>query len=123
MAAIGYKRPDDEQIIQALRASSGLVALAASKLGVNRRTLYNWFQEDPELLEALHDVRESMKDLAEGKLLQQVQEGNLTAIIYYLKTQARDRGYQEHSPNEAEGRDMRPFILEICPDTEPTDGG
>src|SRR6267142_4178475 len=89
------KRPDDAEILEALSASAGLIAPAARKFNVTRQTLYNWLREDDNLKENLNHIRESMKDLAEGKLLSLINENNITAIIFYLKTQAKDRGYSE----------------------------
>lgn len=41
------------------------------------------------------DARESMIDTAESMLYKQIGEGNTTAIIFFLKTQGRQRGYIE----------------------------
>ena len=41
------------------------------------------------------DVEEGLIDLCETKLMQQINEGNLTAIIFFLKTKGKQRGYIE----------------------------
>lgn len=43
----------------------------------------------------LDDYDESLGDLAESKLMMAINEGNLTAIIFYLKTKHKGRGYVE----------------------------
>jgi hypothetical protein len=39
------------------------------------------------------EVVEQNLDLAEHKLLGVINEGNMTAVIFYLKTKGRERGY------------------------------
>ena len=43
--------------------------------------------------EALHDARQKLIDTAEEWLFQRIEEGDTTALIFFLKTQGRSRGY------------------------------
>ncbi len=56
----------------------------------------------------MHDVRADCEatliDLAEGKLYSKINEGNMTAIIFYLKCKAKDRGYIERGQIEVTGK-------------------
>ena len=45
--------------------------------------------------QAIIDEKDSLKDMAENELLRQIRDGNTTATIFFLKTQAKDRGYVE----------------------------
>ena len=47
------------------------------------------------LKEVLSDAREDALDLAESKLMEAIRNGNLTAIIFFLKTRGKSRGYSE----------------------------
>ena len=49
----------------------------------------------PPLKEVLSDAREDALDLAESKLMEAIRNGNLTAIIFFLKTRGKSRGYSE----------------------------
>ena len=45
-------------------------------------------------------ARESSVDLAESELMKAIRAGNMTAIIFFLKTQGRSRGYVERSDHD-----------------------
>jgi hypothetical protein len=80
-----------------LQKTGGLLKPAAQKFHVDRRTVYVWIENSPELKQAMEDIRESMVDMSEGALFKQIQDGNPSAIFFHLKTQGRNRGYVEKS--------------------------
>ncbi len=57
----------------------------------------------------LAEARESSIDLAESKLIEAIKAGNLTAIIFFLKTQGKSRGYSERSEfgHTTDGKPLR----------------
>jgi hypothetical protein len=66
----------------------------------------------PTVREAITQAREDLKDFAESKLLRRIDDDDLTAIIFFLKTQAKDRGYVERA--EVTGADGGPLhIIEV----------
>lgn len=64
------------------------VSLACEKVGLSRNTVYRWCREDPEfkarLDEALESGVESVNDLAESKLIANINSGSMRAIQYWL---------------------------------------
>ncbi len=84
-----------DQIEAALKAKAGNISEAAKALGVSRTTFYRRIENSPHLQEMLTDSRESLVDIAESALLREVINGNITAIIFALKTQGKSRGYVE----------------------------
>jgi len=56
-----------------------------------------YIKDYPSVAEAATEARERMIDFAESKLYQNIKAGDNTAIIFYLKTQAKHRGYIERS--------------------------
>jgi hypothetical protein len=93
-----------EQITKALWASAGIKSVAAKKLGVAPSTMSGYVSRYPELNKVIEEIREKTIDLAESKLLQHINDGNLTAIIFYLKCQAKHRGYVQTSKVEHTGQ-------------------
>ncbi len=93
MGAIKTTVADIEPLIA---ETKGNVAVIARKLGVSRGTIWNRCTESPTLMQALEDARESMIDNAESMLYKKVLSGeDTTALIFFLKTQGRKRGYVE----------------------------
>jgi hypothetical protein len=91
------KKPSNEIIIRALEKSGGLIAPVAISFGVNRTSVYNWINDDIELKKAQMAAKEALYDMVEGKLIGNIKEGKEASIFFFLKTQCRNRGYQENS--------------------------
>lgn len=89
------KKPRTKMILDALTRTGGNVSATAQVLGVTRRSVYMWMAKDPKLREAQEDAKESLIDMAENKLFQAVKNGDMTAIIFTLKTIGKERGYME----------------------------
>lgn len=98
-----------KEAIEAVQGSRGFITTVAKKLGCTRGNIYALMKKYPTVKQAIDDERETLKDFAEGKLFQQIDEGNTTAIIFYLKTQAKDRGYVERQ--EVTGAEGGPVVV------------
>lgn len=83
----------EEQMIEAIRGSGGIVSLVARRLGGGRATVYRYCDRYPTVREALEEEREVLLDAAEQALFRAVERGKLKAIIFALKTLGKDRGY------------------------------
>ena len=91
------ERHDPETVIQAIRQHHGLLAPAARMLGYDRRTLYTYVKRH-QLESVIDEAREESLDWAEDYLWQQIAQGNLTAIIFFLKCLGKSMGYVERVP-------------------------
>ena len=86
---------------QALRASGGIYSAAsqwiAENIGVNysRQAIAKRVQASPELQKVLEDTIEETIDVAESRLQELIASGNVTAILFYLRTKGKHRGYTE----------------------------
>jgi hypothetical protein len=84
-----------KRMIEALKSTLGIVTAAAAKTGISRNTHYTWLQEDAEYKAEVDGIADMAIDFAESSLQRQIQDGNTTATIFYLKTKGKDRGYVE----------------------------
>lgn len=99
-------------MIKALQKTLGIVSEACEKVKISRKTHYEWLKKDSEYKEKVDDIDEASIDFVEGKLFQKINgirigkyiKGKLqiyevppsdTAIIFFLKTKAKKRGYIE----------------------------
>ena len=113
----------NDEIEQALRESQGVLSLAADKLSkiqpgrtVTRQCLFLRIKNSTYLSDVLDDVRQRVIDFAEVKLIEAVRAGDLKAIMFFLKTQAKERGYIEREEvTGAGGKDLHPVAM---PDIE-----
>lgn len=87
-------------MIEALEKSLGVVTSACKEAGIHRSTHYQWMQDDNEYKQAVENLKDLSIDFAESQLFKQIKEGNTTATIFYLKTQAKHRGYIERQEIE-----------------------
>lgn len=105
-----YAVPTDEQLKEALEATGGVQTAASAwikdHLGLvyKQQRISDRISKSEMLQEAVRAGRFKMADLAEVGLFRQIKSGNLTAIIFYLKCHAKERGYFEKSYNLVEGK-------------------
>lgn len=85
------------QMLKALADARGIVTIATKAVGISRRTHYEWLESDAEYKQAVEDINEDAIDFVESNLLNRIESGDTTAIIFYLKTRAKARGYTEKS--------------------------
>jgi hypothetical protein len=85
------------QIIEALQRARGMVYLAADLLKCDPATIYRRLKKSAELRAAHENTLERNLDAAEATLIKQIGEGNTTAVIFYLKTKGKHRGYVERT--------------------------
>lgn len=113
-----------KKLLQALEDHHGIVTNACKAVNVGRSTFYKWINEDEEFKKAVDDVQDVAIDFVESKLFQQIDEGNPTSTIFYLKTKAKKRGYIERQEIVHDGK-LDNTIVEwrIHKDEEPSDKG
>jgi hypothetical protein len=96
-------------MVRAIRDARGLVAVAARKLQIDRQTIYNRMQKSDAVKDAVAEAREFTTDVAEAKLFQAIEGGEAWAVCFYLKCQAKGRGYVETQRHELTGKDGGPI--------------
>lgn len=84
-------------VLKALEASLGVATQACKIAGVGRTQFYHWLATDEDFAQAVDDIQNIALDFAESKLHKLIENGNTTAVIFYLKTKGKNRGYVERS--------------------------
>lgn len=103
-----------QEVADAIIDAGGFVTKAARALGCSPVTVYSYINRHAKCREAVQEARERMLDAAESKLCQQILAGNMTAIIFYLKTQGKGRGYIERQ--EVTGTDGGAVTIRVVYD-------
>lgn len=82
-----------EQVLGAIKDTGGIKTEVCQRLNCGRRTIYLYIDRFPEIKEAFEEEEEKVLDMAESSLFAMIQNGDLTAIFYYLNNKGRRRGY------------------------------
>lgn len=81
---------DDKKILLEHLERTPIVQIACEKSGTGRSTYYRWIQSDiafaKKAKKALQRWVFLMNDMAESQLLKGMKDGNMTAIIFWLKS-------------------------------------
>ena len=102
-------------MLESIEKTLGVITQAAKLAGITRQAHYQWMQQDPEYKAAVEAITEVSLDFAESKLFELMQGAfsqtvtrdgeivnikdapNTSAIIFYLKTKGKHRGYVERT--------------------------
>jgi len=102
-------------LLAALEKSLGVVTTACRAAGVNRDTHYRWLKEDPEYAEQVASLADMALDFGESQLHKLMRDGNPAAVIFFLKTKGKSRGYVEGSELKVYTPDTAPSWLDGSP--------
>ncbi len=98
-----------EQIIEAIKATKGMVYVAARQLHCHPTTIYNYAKRYPSVQRAIDDERGFFLDTCELALAKAVANGEAWAICFSLKTLGKHRGYVERQ--EITGKDGGEIVV------------
>lgn len=83
------------KMLKALEKHLGNVSMACMDSGVGRTTHYEWMANDRDYNQAVTELKNVAIDFYESALHDRIKQGSDTAIIFALKTQGKERGWQE----------------------------
>ena len=112
------KRRNKERFLEALTKSLGIVSSAAKICGLSTGTHRNYKRDDMEYRRKVEDIEDMVLDYGESKLLELINEKNVAAVIFFLKTKGKKRGYIEQPgyevpPDESEFKMPKIEIVDI----------
>ena len=89
-----------EKIVQIYEKKGCNITATCSALGISRKTFYEWRAKKKKLAEALEEKEESIIDYAESKLVEHIQNDDIQALIFFLRTKGKKRGYVEKTESD-----------------------
>lgn len=97
-----------QMFLEALERSMGIQTPALKATGnLSPETVRQWREKDKEFAKKMDACKAVCGDFVESKLLQKIKDGDTTAIIFYCKTQLKERGYTERREiTGADGKDL-----------------
>lgn len=127
------------KLLDALEIHKGIVTSACKSIDCPRSTYYNYYNTDPEFKAAVDEIQDVAIDFVESKLMEKINgvtmldkemDGDAitytmppsdTAIIFYLKTKGKKRGYIERAEldHTTKGESLnKPKDLSVLTDDE-----
>jgi|LauGreDrversion4_2_1035121.scaffolds.fasta_scaffold1245743_2 hypothetical protein len=83
---------EQTEYLNLLTQVMGVESIALERSGTSKETLNKW-KENIFFLEGIKQVEERQLDYVENALFRLINEGNISAIQFYLKTKGKERGY------------------------------
>lgn len=101
-----------QSFLEALKASKGVIQSACDAIGISRRTALRWRKADPDFNEEVGSIMKDYQfDFVESRLMEKIKGGDTAAIIFYLKTKGKNRGYSEKAVPDAPAKAVPPEVL------------
>ena len=89
-----------EDIVKMYQKKGCNITATCTALGISRKTFYEWKEKKKKLAEGLEEVDESILDWAESKLQEHIGNNDLQALIFFLRTKGKKRGYVEKTETD-----------------------
>ena len=89
----GHRHYSTDEIIRAVELQCGSIVHIAQALGCSRAMIHARAAKEPRIRAAIDDARGLLVDEAETALAKLVEAGEMTAVIFALKTIGKGRGY------------------------------
>ena len=91
--------------LEALTETLGNITLASQKIGIERKTVYNWKNKDVDFANAIDEIQqEYVVDYVESKMIKKINEGESSMIMFYLNNKAKHRGYGQQRQSQDDRR-------------------
>lgn len=88
--AISIRMIQEKKLLIEQIEKTPVIQIACEKTWVGRSTYYRWMTEDKKFAKVVKESMarwvQTMNDMAESQLLKNIKDGNMTAIIFWLKS-------------------------------------
>ena len=89
-----------ETIVKIYEKKGCNITATCTALGISRKTFYEWKDKKKKLAEGLEAAEESIIDFAESKLVEHINNDDVQALIFFLRTKGKKRGYVEKTETD-----------------------
>lgn len=89
-----------EKIIEIYEKKGCNITATCTALGISRKTFYEWKEKKKKLAEGLEAAEEAIIDFAESKLVEHINNDDVQALIFFLRTKGKKRGYVEKTESD-----------------------
>jgi hypothetical protein len=83
------------EFLKALDENIGIATTVCIKHGITRDTYYRWLRSDPDFAEKVQAIKDRGVDFAEDMLMSKVVAGDLQAVMFFLRSQGKHRGWND----------------------------
>ena len=109
-------RRRQKAMIKTLEKNGCNIARACKIVGIDRQTHYNWVSKFDAYKKEFYEVEQEIIDFVESKLVKKINDNDITAMIFFLKTKGKGRGYSERVQHEVKEVDEFEGVQIYLPD-------
>lgn len=84
-----------KKLMQSLKNNLGNITAACLECGMNRKTFYKYYENDPKFKAEYDTIDEVIFDMVEEAWFKNIKEQDQQAIALYLKYKGKKRGYDD----------------------------
>ena len=106
-----------EKIVAIYEKKGCNITATCDALGISRKTFYEWKDKKKKLAEGLEAADEAILDFAESKLVEHIQNDDVQALMFFLRTKGKKRGYVEKTESDVNINAFEKLMQE-CEDEE-----
>jgi len=86
-----WEQAENQVMLQGWKRAGLTDVEIAKNIGIGVRTLYDWKRKSPQIMQVLKRGKEHANFMVESALYRKAIQGNVTAMIFYLKNNYRDK--------------------------------
>lgn len=102
-----------ERIAEVYKKKGCNITAACAALNITRQTFYTRKAKSKKLQELVEEADESLLDFAESKLVEHINDGDVTSLIFFLKTKGKKRGYVERTEHDVNANPFQELMESV----------
>lgn len=102
-----------EKIAEFYKKKGCNITAACAALNITRQTFYTRKAKSKKLQELIEEADESLLDFAESKLIEHINNNDITSLIFFLKTKGKKRGYVERTEHDVNANPFQELMESV----------